>query len=183
MKTKPPVPAIAMLLFAGILLPGCSTPNHNPPAPRANTGYVDFHTDSALALSWEVKRFEEPGSKPKTVFSDPQPVPGTVLRIPSPPGRQRFQVWFLNRATEGPQTVETNVENGKVTPVRVTLSSVREIAVERKSYGFTPSKRGYVQREQFSADKDVVYRIGAVPEALKPYQPKEQMPYWSSKAE
>src|SRR5215469_9526049 len=89
-----------------LIIAGCSTPNVNPPSPRANTGYVDFYTDSALELSWEVKEEKEPGGKLRTVFSDLNPVEGTILRLAAPPGRHRFEVWFMDQVTEGPQAIE-----------------------------------------------------------------------------
>src|SRR5215471_16139541 len=112
----------ALLMSGWLFLSGCAAPEQNPASPRANTGYVDFYTDSSLDLSWEVKRFEDQTGTARTIYSKFEPVPGTILRLASPPGKQKFQVWFINRATKGPEIVSVQVEEGKVTPVHVVLT-------------------------------------------------------------
>src|SRR5690242_17457391 len=76
---KHPMPILAGL--AVLLSPGCGTPNVNPAAPRSNTGYVDFYTDSDYSLAWEVKMAEEGSSKMKTVFCEYKPLESPVLRL------------------------------------------------------------------------------------------------------
>jgi hypothetical protein len=167
----------------GLCLSGCGTPNVNPATPRANTGYADFYTDSSLDLSWEVKRSNAPDGEMQTVFSEFKPVEGTVLRLAAPPGNYRFQVWFMNLATEGPETVEVHIENGKVTPVHITLSPSGTTSVNRKVYGFRPSAKGYGRGTKIENDESAVYRIAAVAEAGRVYLPKQQMSYFKAEAE
>ncbi len=171
--------AVAGLSLAWLALAGCGTTNVNPPSPRANTGYIDFYTDSDLGLSWEVKRADERTGEMRTVFSEFEPVSGTVLRLAVSPGSYRFQVWFTNRITEGPQTVQVQVADGKVSPVHVTLTPAGATSVDRKVYGFRPSAKGYGRGTKIVSEQNEVFQIGAVAGSPQTYQPKEQMPYWS----
>lgn len=175
--------AVAGLWLVGIGLTGCSTPNVNPPAPRANTGYVDFYTDSDLGLSWEVKCADDRTGELRTVFSEFKPVPGTILRLAAPPGNHRFQVWFSNQFTEGPQTVQVQVLDGKVTPVHVALTPAGATSVRDKTYSFRGSAKGYGRGTRVSTEEGQVFQINAVPGIPEDYQPKEQKPYWSIKSD
>src|SRR5690348_1787676 len=105
--------AAELLTIAGCLVfAGCSTTNPNPPTPKANTGYVDFYTDSNLQLAWEIKRADEKTGEMKTAYSEFEPLEGTTLRLASPPGNRKFQVWVMNRVTEGPEVVQVPIEDG-----------------------------------------------------------------------
>jgi len=173
--------------FAGLglvclALTGCSTANVNPAAPRAHTGYVDFYTDTDMGLSWEVKRADDGAGEMRVVFSEFQPVRGTILRLAAPPGSHRFQVWFTNQVTEGPQTVQVQVLEGKVTPVRVTLTPVGSTSVQRKDYSFRGSAKGYGSGTKVVSGQSAVFAIGAVAGSPQAYGPKERMPYWSLEA-
>ncbi len=167
---------------ACILVPGCSTPDVNPSTPRPDTGYVDFYTDSDESLSWEIKRASESGGEMRKVFSEFKPVQGNILRLAAPAGSHRFEVWFLNRVTQGPQPVTVTVENRKVTPVHVTLAPIGTVTVESKVYGFRPSTRGYARGTKFVAEPNQAFQIGAVAGAAQTYQPKERMSYFSAQA-
>ena len=180
MKSVIRISDIAILLLAGLVFSGCSTSNPNPGHPHANTGYVDFYTDSNLELSWQVKAFEKESDELKTVFSQFDPVEGSVLRLAASPGRQRYQVWIVNRVTEGPVFVDVPVENGKVTPVHVTLTPSGTTSVNRKVYGFRPSAKGYGRGTKIVTSGEDVFRLGLTAEPAKPYQTKERMQYWST---
>lgn len=175
--------AFAGLCLVWLALTGCSTPNVNPPAPRAHTGYVDFYTDSDMGLRWEVKRADDQTGEMRAVFSEFKPVEGTILRLAAPPGNHRFQVWFTNQVTEGPETVQVQVADGKVTPIHVTLAPVGSTAVERKTYRMGGSAKGYARGTKISSDQSSVFRIGAVAGSPQAYGPKERMPYWSLTAQ
>jgi hypothetical protein len=159
---------------------GCSTGNVNPSKPHANTGYVDFYTDSDLQLSWEVKRTNETNGEMKTVFSEFSPVEGNILRVAAAPGSHQFSVWFINRVTEGPQTVTVPVESGKITPVHVTLTPAGSTSVDRKVYGLRPSAKGYGRGTKVVSDTTEILDIGAVPQPPLPYQTKEKVPYYAA---
>jgi hypothetical protein len=171
--------ALPVLLMVGLAISGCRTPNVNPPSPRADTGYVDFYTDTDLELCWEVKRADEHTGEMRTVFSKFDPVQGNILRLATPAGIHRFQVWFMNRATEGPEAVEVLVEDARVTPAHVTLSSAGTTSVERKVVGFRPSAKGYGRGMKIVSDLNQVLRISVVAGAPQAYQPKERMAYFS----
>jgi len=182
MKTSIHRVTVAGLCLAWLACTGCRIPNVNPPAPRAHTGYVDFYTDSDMELSWEVKRADEPNGDMRTVFSEFKPVEGNVLRLAAPPGNRRFQVWFTNQVTEGPQTVQVQVADGKVTPVHVTLTPTGTTSVERKDYSFRGSTKGYGSGTKIVRGESAVFQIGAEAKTPQAYAPKEGMPYWSSTA-
>ena len=167
----------AVISFLAIT--SCSTPNVNPPSPRANTGYVDFYTDSAVDLSWEVKEAEQSRDKLRTVFSDLNPVEGNTLRLATAPGMHRFEVWFLNLVTEGPQSVEVRVDNGQITPVHVTLTLRGSTSVDQKQYRFGGSAKRYGRGTKFVTEQNQVFQIGVAAQPARPYQPKEQMAYFS----
>src|SRR5215471_12489319 len=180
MRTGPSKAAQSLIYFvASILcLTGCSTPAVNPSKPHANTGYVDFYTDSPLDLSWEIKRAEK--GEMQTVYSEFDPVPGTVLRLAAPPGTHKFEVWVMNRVTEGPQSLDVSLEDGKITPVHVSLTPGGKASVDRKVYGFRPSAKGYGRGTKIVTDESSVYKIGATAESSRPYQRKEKMPYYAA---
>jgi hypothetical protein len=167
------------LLALGLAMAGCSTPNVNPPSPRANTGYVDFYTDSDLDLSWEIKCAGQSGEM-QTVFSEFKPVQGNILRLAAPPGTRQFQVWVMNQVTQGPQGVQAQIESAKITPVHVTFKTAGTNTVDRKVFGFRPSAKGYGRGTKIVSDQNEVLQIGAVAGAPLAYQPKERMPYFSA---
>jgi hypothetical protein len=170
------------LLLLGIALAnsGCSTANVNPSAPHANTGYVDFYTDSDLDLSWDIKCADERTGEMKTLFSEFNPVQGNIVRLAVAPGARQFQVWVMNQATEGPQTVKVTIESAKITPIHVTFKSVGTTSVERKVFRFGGSAKGYGRGTRISSDQDEVFQIVAVAGTPQPYQRKERMPYFSA---
>jgi hypothetical protein len=159
---------------------GCGTSSPNPRSPKANTGYVDFYTDSPLDLTWQVKRVDDRSGELRTVFSDYEPVEGTILRLASPPGAQQFQVWIVNRITTGPQEVRVPVENGQVTPVRVTLTAVGTNFVQNKVYGFRPSAKGYGRGTKITREEEQVYQTAVETKKPQPYRVREQMAYFQS---
>jgi hypothetical protein len=165
--------------LACLLLAGCATPNVNPSAPRARTGYVDFYTSSNEDLSWEIKRLSEPAGKMEKVFSEFQPIPGNILRLAVPLGRHEFQVWFINRVTEGPKRLQVAVADGQITPVHVTLTSTNSASVDSQQYEYRPTAKATRRVTRLSSGQSQVYQIGANATAPQPYQQKEQMPYFA----
>lgn len=165
------------------LIWGCGTPDVNPPASRTDTGYVDFYTDTVTDLFWDVKRASESGAELDTVFVEYKPLPGNILRLAAPPGRYRFQIWFSNEITTGPQSVEVPVENGQVTPVHVTLTPAGSVLVESTSYRYRPTARATRRVSRIASNEEQTLRIDAKAAPPEPYRPKERMPYWASKSE
>lgn len=166
-------------LFAGLAICGCRTPEMNPPTPADNTGYIDFYTDTSMELSWDIKRQDEPSGNLRTVYAEFAPVPGTILRLASRPGVYSFQIGFINRATTGHKAVNVRVEDGKVTPVHVSLVSEGSVSTDTKEYRFGGSAKGYGHGTKIVTRTGNIYRVEAVPGPAREYQPKEHMPYWA----
>ncbi len=169
------------LAFLGLLavVAGCSSPNVNPPSPRANTGYVDFYTDSNQNLSWEVKRAGENTNDMRTVFSDYKTMPGNILRLATPAGNHCFQVWFMNLVTTGPETVIVEVANGKVTPVHVTLKPAASASVQSQSYEYRATARATRRVTRITMGDQQAFDIGLVAASPQDYQTKERVLYFS----
>lgn len=172
-----------LAVLACLVSAGCGTPNVNPPVPRADTGYVDFYTDSNLSLSWSVQRAAGPDGAMRKVFSEFKPVPGNILRLAAPAGRHRFEIGLNNQVTTGPQTVVVEVANGKVTPVRVTLTPAGSASVIGKSYEYRSTVKATRRVTRISTGDQPVFRIEAKADAPQDYRPKERMPYFAPDAE
>ena len=169
---------LPLLLALGLLVAGCATPNVNPPQARANSGYVDFHADSPSELCWEVSSFDARTQSFRSAFSDLKPPPGGMLRLAFVPGRHRLQVTFLNRVIAKPAEIEVEVQDGKITPVRITLTDAGTTLVQTKEESRGGTARGrYGRRTKLGSGESVMYTLSA--EAAPPlaYQLKERMPY------
>jgi len=167
-------------VLACLVSAGCSTPNVNPPVPRANTGYIDFYTDSDLGLSWRVREATGPAGEWHPVFLEYKPITGNILRLAAPPGTHRFEIWFNNQVTTGPQTVLVEVANGKVTPVHVTLTPEGSASVLGQSYEYRPTVKATRRVTRISTEDQGMFQIGAAAAAPQEYRPKEWMPYFAA---
>lgn len=157
---------------------GCATHDVNPPQARGNTGYVDFHTDAAESLSWEVALFDRRTQEFQRVYSELDPLPGRVLRLAFPPGPLRLRVTFLNRVVQEPVVVDVELADGMVAPVHVVLTAAGTNQVERKDERRGGTYRGrYGRGIQYGSDESVSYRVSAEAQTPVPYQVKERMPY------
>ncbi len=167
--------SLSALLF---IATGCASANVNPAAPRANTGYVDLYSPTDAALSWDVKFASGSQDHFKTVFRDVEPVKSDVLRLAFAPGRHRIRITFLNRVVTKPVEAEIEVENGRITPVRVTLSEHGSTFVESKEISRGNTFYGRAgRRTKISSEEAVVFDLSSMADAPIAYQPKEQMPY------
>ena len=178
MKPLKTIPFLLLFALLALWASGCATQNVNPPQARANTGYVDFHADSAGELYWQVERFDDRTQSFKNVFSTFDPLPDKVLRLAFAPGHYRLRVTFLNRVITQPAEIEVEVQDGKITPVRVTLTEGGTTLVRTKetSRGGTAYGR-YGRRTKYSSDESTMYGVSAVADPPVPYQVKERMPY------
>jgi hypothetical protein len=165
--------------LAFVLVAGCRSADVNPPAPRAANGYVDFYTDSNQDLSWEVKWERDQAGKMKKAFSQFEPVESNILRLATPAGTHRFQVWFINEVTTGPQHVIVQVANGRITPVHVTLTPAGSASIDNKSYEYRSTARATRRVTRIATQEQQVFQIGAVAASPQDYQPKQRTPYFS----
>jgi len=161
-----------------LIAAGCASSNINSPAPRANTGYVDLYSLSDTDLCWDVQVSRASGTDFKTVFLDVKPVEAGVLRLAFAPGHHTLRITILNRVITNPAQVNVEVENGRITPLAVTLTEAGSTMVISKEtiIGGSPTLRGGRQT-RVNSEETVRYDISAVPAAPVSYQPKEQMPY------
>jgi hypothetical protein len=166
------------LAAIGLSVQGCATKNVNPPKARANTGYVDFYAGPSAGLGWEVSRWNERSRDFDLVFWDLDPPPGGILRLAFAPGRHRLRIAFLNCVIKKPAEVEVEVQNGKVLPVRVTLTEAGTTVVTTKEQerGGTAFGR-YGRRTKFGSEEMVMYDVSVAAAPPEAYQPKEKMPY------
>jgi hypothetical protein len=161
-----------------LLLAGCSSPNVNPAAPKAKTGYVDFYVQTTNVLCWEVERKEPGASEFKTVYSELKPPDGGVLRLAFLPGRHQLCVTFLNRVIEQPAEIEVEVQDGRITPVCVTLTDAGSSAVKTVDINRGGTAYGrFGRRYKVGSDVTARYAITAKAEEPAPYQVKSKMPY------
>ena len=163
--------ALAML---GLLAGGCASPNVNPASTRPHTGYVDFYADNADGLWWnitDVKRNQK-------IFYETSPVPGPILRLAFKPGQYQVRVTVLNHAVITPGVADVEVQDGRVTPVTVTLLPEGTVLVETKQARAGGTYYGRFGRRTKIRDTEAVnYEVSAEPQPPLPYQPKAQMPY------
>lgn len=178
MKQRQTIQFLLPLALLALWASGCATQNVNPPQARANTGYVDFHADPSAELCWDVARFDDRTQSFKSVFSELEPPSDGVLRLAFAPGHYRLRVTFLNRVIAKPAEVEVEVQDGKITPVRVPLTAAGTVLVESRnvSHGGTAKGR-YGRRTKYSSDESTMYGLSAVAEPPMAYQLKERMPY------
>jgi hypothetical protein len=171
--------AIAMAAGFCLCWLGCSTADVNPAAPRAHRGYIDFYTDEPEDLCWRVREQKDPAGALKVLCCDYDPIEGNILRLAVPAGTHRLEVWFNNRVTTGPQTVQVEAAEAKVTPVHVMLTSMGDAAVEQKYQEYRPTARASRTVNRRVSTQQQNYRIGLSAGAPQTYHPKQQMPYWA----
>ena len=173
MEKNATIKCLLTFAAAALLISGCASPNVNPLHPRANTGYVDFHADSSPDLAWEVACFDEGTQAFQKVFSDLTPPAGGVLRLAFAPGHHRLRITFINRVISSPAEIEVEVQDGKITPVRVTLTESGTAQVDRKTQNVGSSVLGrYGMRTKIVSGKTPMYVVAAVADAPVAYQPK-----------
>jgi hypothetical protein len=173
MEKNATIKCLLTFAAAALLVSGCASPNVNPLHARANTGYVDFHADASPDLSWEVARFDEGTQAFHKVFSELDPPAGGFLRLAFAPGRHRLRITFLNRVISSPAEIEVEVQDGKITPVHVTLTESGTALVDRKTQNVGSSVLGrHGMRTKLISGTTPMYVVAAVADAPAAYQPK-----------
>lgn len=168
--------SLRVFLIFGLLLGGCASRNVNPTKAKANTGYVDFQADSSSDLSWDVARFDERSQTFRSIFSEVEPPQHGVLRLALPPGHCRLRVTFLNRVIAEPAEIEVEVQDGKITPVRVTLTAAgaSQVRTEEESRGGR-ARGSYGRRTKVGSVEMAMYNVSAVAAPPVAYRPKERI--------
>jgi hypothetical protein len=159
------------------MIPGCKTGAVNPAQAKANTGYVDFSAPGQGDLYWQVRQYDEKAGAFKTVFSRLKPLDGPILRLATPPGHQRFQITFLNRVVENPATVDVEVLNGMITPVRVELIEVGSTKLERREARLGYTVRRFEPGARVTSSEASAYDVLAKPQPSVPYRKKASAHY------
>jgi hypothetical protein len=140
-------------------------------------GYVDFYSPGHTNLYWSVKRSDPGTGTFKTVFSKLKPLPDGVQRLELDPGPQQFEITILNRLIQTPLTLQVPVQEGMVTPVKVELVHVGEVAVQRKEEDLPgPTVTGR-RKTRFSSQPGSLERLVASVQPPLPYRPREQEKY------
>lgn len=166
------------LAVAALLLAGCATHSVNPPQARAQKGYVDFHTDSAGELDWEVSRFDARAQKFTQLFVELDARPERILRLEMLPGHHRLRVRFMNVFIRTPAVVEVEVVEGKIVPVEVVLKADGTADVQRKEVRLGSTARGrYGRSTKYTSSEQGMYEASARALPPLPYAVQEQMPY------
>jgi hypothetical protein len=178
MNKLKPIQFLLLFVLPALWTSGCATQNVNPPQARAKTGYVDFHADPPEELYWQIERFDDGSQSFKKVFSELELPAGGFLRLAFAPGHHRLRVTFLNRVIAKPVEVEVVVQDGTITPVRVTLTEAGTTFVKTKSENYGGTARGrYARRTEFGSDETVRYGLSAVAGPPVAYKLKEGMSY------
>lgn len=165
------------LAAAWLIASGCASKNVDPPTARPHTGYVDFHADPPQRLSWQIQQIGAAG-RATTVFEQYKPVTEPILRLAFAPGRYQLQVAVLNYVLTETATLEVEVKDGMITPVRVTLTETGSTLVENKTTRAGGAYYGrYGRGTRIRDNEAATVRVNAGPQVLLPYQPKAQMPY------
>jgi len=159
-----------------ILVGGCAVSDVNPSMAKAKTGYVDFYADNDSGLSWQIQRLERDKRQGKILFEEFKPRTNGVLRLPFAPGEYRLGISFLNRAVTEPGGANVVVEDGKITPVRVTLVETGKTIMEAKEVRVGGTYYGVGRSTKIRAGEGVTFRVEAEAQTPVPYQQKERMP-------
>jgi len=152
---------------------GCATSESNPPAPRANRGYVDFYAEPAGDVYWRIEEWDDGSSQFKDRYSKFGPPEYGIVRLELPPGPHRFRVNVLNMATEAPADLEVQILPEKVCPVAVRRVPVSETYVR----SVEDKVRHAGRRREVTDDQQMIYRLVPRSQAPEAYQQKHKMRY------
>jgi hypothetical protein len=170
--------SILTLTIASVIGFGCSSPNVNPAKPKPHTGYADFYTDSEEDLRWDVAQFDAAANEFKPVYSRMKPGESETLRLAFAPGQHQIRISFLNRAITEPAIVMVEIQESRVTPVRIELAVVGQGSVQSKSTSVGGTLYGrYGRRTKFNTSDIELLRVIASPQPPELFQTREDMPY------
>jgi hypothetical protein len=165
-----------MAVAVAILASACATKDVNPPVPKTKTGYADFYADDDSLLCWQIQRLTGNQARGRILFEEFKPRTNALLRLSFPPGQYRLGVTFLNRAVTHPGIADVAIEDGKITPVRVTLvdtgkalTRVKDVRVGGTFYG------RFGRSTKIRASEGATFRVEAEAQPPVGYQRKERM--------
>jgi hypothetical protein len=169
---------LLLCALLALLVSGCATQNVNPPQARANTGYVDFHAESASELCWQVECFDDRAQSFKNVFAELDPPAGGFLRLAFAPGHHRLRVTVLNRVVREPGLVEVGIKDGLIMPVNIRLipDGTTQVQIKEQRVGGTAKGR-YGWKTKYSSTETTVFKLSAEAETPVSYHIKEQTSY------
>jgi hypothetical protein len=166
------------LLMTVAILAGCASPDVNPPAAKRGTGYVDFYADDTSGLCWQIQRLEKDAAKGRTSFEEFRPRTNDVVRLAFAPGEYLFGITFLNRAITETGVAHVVVEDGKITPVRVTLVETGKTMLERTESRVGGTFYGRSGRStKIRASAGATFRVETETQGTTAYRPKDKMPF------
>jgi hypothetical protein len=167
-----------LLMMLGLLAAGCATGNVDPARPHAGAGYIDFYTEPAEDLNWDVKEIAAGSQRGKKLFSELDPVESGILRLALAPGRHELRITFLNRPVVEPATVQVEVREAMITPVRITLNDAGTGQVIQKTREVGRSEvRRYGRATRISVDESIIFQLTAAAQEPRAYARKAGMPY------
>jgi hypothetical protein len=152
---------------------GCVTSEVNPPAPKANKGYADFYAEPAGEICWRIEERDDRTTQFKQLYSKFSPPEHGIVRLELPPGHHRFQITFLNLATEGPVEAEVDIVAEKICPVAVRRESGGETYVRTVE----DKARHGGRRREVTDDQQQIYRLLPIPQPTQGYETKDKMRY------
>jgi hypothetical protein len=120
-----------------------------------------------------VPRYDERAQEFESVYSELKPPQDGILRLAFAPGSYRLRITFLNRVIESPADIEVQVQDGRITPVRVTMTESGAAQVPTSEW-----VRGrFGGRNKHGSNGTISYRLSAEAGPSAAYQPKDQTSY------
>jgi hypothetical protein len=162
------VQRIPFILALGTCL-GCASHNVNPHAARPNTGYVDIFDPDGRSFSWDIRQVHGH----RSLYTEFKPQSG-IVRLALSPGEYNLTITILNTVLSEPATVQVQVLDGQLTPIRVRLSEEGTTQVQRTH---TPVPGRYTHRTKVTAEETQSFRLDGDVLPSIPYRPKGQVPY------
>ena len=158
---------IALVFVTG----GCRTADVNPPAAKAGNGYVDFYAEDTNGLCWQIRVIKKNQVQGRTLLQEFRARTNDVVRLAFLPGQYRFGISFLNRAIIESGSAEVRVEEGKITPVRVTLVETGKAMIENRGERIGASYARTGRSTKVRASEGATFRVEADPQESVPYRP------------
>jgi hypothetical protein len=159
---------VTFILFSAMWL-GCASQNVNPSTARAHTGYVDIFDPEGRPFSWDIQDVRNQ----RSLYTEYNPQSG-IVRLALSPGTYELTINVMNAVITKPATVEVQIADGQVTPVRLRLVEDGTAQIDTKK---TPTPGRYTRRTKIIVEGEQSYRLEGDVLPSIPYIPKENVPY------